>query len=264
VSQLHDQLAAAAASHRGAISVLAQFVDKTHNLLLQQPHLRDPSEAAQFLRLSPALLSTLSPDKLTEYQKSIEQVIQQEHVRQERIKTITQEFPGLLMRMALIYRVALFDAFLSDVQLCVLTVRPELLRDRERHLTYTEIVEAMTQGRLIDVMAESTVTSIDRHSIKDQLKKMGKRLQTEFKVEEEVQNRITEVIARRNIFTHANGIVDSAYLKLVPDSPHTIGTKLEVSYPYWMDGHQLLRQVCDQLLQSLFARHCAGVAAPTV
>jgi hypothetical protein len=100
VSQLHEQLATAALSHGEAIAVLAQFVEKTRTLLLQHSlQLRHPFEATRFLRLSPALLSTLSPERIAEYQKSIKDVEQQERERQERIMSITGEFPGLLMRM---------------------------------------------------------------------------------------------------------------------------------------------------------------------
>jgi hypothetical protein len=113
-------------------------------------------------------------------------------------------------------------------------------------------------------MAESIVTSIDRRSIGEQLKKIGNRLQIGFRLEEEAQKSLTELIARRNIFTHANGIVNSAYQSLVPESPFPLGKQLDVTYEYWMKGLQLLHTVCNQLLESIFGRHCQGIAAPTV
>jgi hypothetical protein len=265
MAALHDQLAATATSHRDAIDVLAQFVDRTNELLIAHgPQLRDPNEAARFLRLSPALRSTQTPEEIAKDQQFIDEVIQQERDRQERIKGITQEFPGLLLRMALIYRVAVFDAFLTDIQLCVLTQIPGLLKNNDQKLTYTEIVEATMQNRLTEVMAEKVVRGIGRNSIAEQLTKLSRRLQAGFQIAPQDEETLTELIARRNLFTHANGIVDDTYRSLVPNTPFTNGTQLDVTYKYWSDSHQLLQAVCNQLLQAIFGKHCPGIPAATV
>jgi hypothetical protein len=265
VSDIHKLLADAATSHRDSVSVLVQFVQKTHALLQQRPALRDPTEAGRYLRPSPVLLSTMQPEEITKLQESVEELIQQERERQEQIVSAAQEFPGLLMRMSLIYRVALFDAFISDVQFCVLSDRPELLKNKDRKMSYAQIVDALLQQRLIDVMTEVTVSGIERHPFDEQFRKIAGCLQIDgAKMEETTLKSVTELMARRNIFTHANGIVNSAYRSLVPDSAFPIGTKLDVSYEYWMKGDQLLRAVCDQLLRSIFVRYCQGVSAPTI
>jgi len=219
-------------------------------------HLPDIAEITSHARLSPALQSTMTLEELAEYQESLARIEAEMREHQEFLRTVNQQLPNLLMRMALIYRVALFDAFMSDVQRTVLTARPELLKNDDRKLTYAEIIDQTLENRLVEFMAESTVTSIDRHSIDDQLAKIRNRLQIGFKLDQTVQKQLTEVIARRNIFTHANGIVNGAYLSLVPDSPYSRGTQLEVTYQYWIAGHDLLRTVCTRLLESILARHC--------
>lgn len=147
--ELHELLGSAATSHRESISVLVGFVEQTRSLLMQgSPRLPDPNEAARFLRLPASLLSTLSPNEIAAHQQSVRDAIREETERQSQVRRVTQEFPALLMRMALIYRVALFDAFVSDVQLCVLTKLPELLKNDDRKLTFTVIVEAIAENRL--------------------------------------------------------------------------------------------------------------------
>jgi hypothetical protein len=223
---------------------------------VRPPDISELTDLTRHARLSPALQATLTPSELAEYREGLARLEAEMRDHREFLRTVNHQLPNLLMRMALIYRVALFDAFLSDVQRIVLTARPELLKNDDRKLTYAQIIDQTLENRLIESMAESTVTSIDRHSSDEQFAKIRNRLQIGFNPDETVQKQLTEIIARRNVFTHANGIVNSAYLNLVPDSPFPRGTQLEVDYQYWIDGHDLLRTICTRLLEAILARHC--------
>src|SRR4051812_45844130 len=111
---LDARLTTAATAHKSAIEILAQFVDTVNNSLVRDiPQFRDPNEAGKFLRLSPALASTQTPEQLAETQRVIDELIQRERERQQHIREIGREFPGVLFRTSLIYRVALFDAFFT-------------------------------------------------------------------------------------------------------------------------------------------------------
>jgi hypothetical protein len=126
-------------------------------------------------------------------------------------------------------------------------------------------VEAMKQNRLIEVMAEQIADGVGRrNAIADQLAKLASRLEVGFKLEPKDSEPLTELIARRNLFTHANGIVDSAYRTMVPGTPHQLGDKLDVTYQYWNEAQLLLRLVSTQLLLAIFGRYFPKLAVPTV
>jgi hypothetical protein len=45
----------------------------------------------------------------------------------------------------------------------------------------------------------------------------------------------TEILARRNLFAHANGIVNDEYKRLVPKSSSSVGDEPTVEYAYWCE-----------------------------
>jgi hypothetical protein len=266
MSELRLQLVDLALSHSMAVSTLERFIQQVHTSLIRD---RPPAPFAdgdplKHARLSPALLSTLTPEQSEKYWTDLREADAQIRGFREEVEKANLAFPDLLMRMSLIYRVALFDAFLSDLQLRVLTAFPTLLRDDQRSLTYDKIIDRVTEGRLVEFMAEQTVSSLDRRPIGKQLEKIRNRLLIGFTLEDDLAKEVTEIMARRNVFTHANGIVNDAYLSLVRDSQHPLGTPLNVTYAYWARADQLLRMICNELLGATFGKHCNGTAPPRI
>ena len=95
--------------------------------------------------------------------------------RFEDIQKLTEGYEGLLYRMALIYRVALYDAFIPDLMLAVFLTQTNILKS-SKTLTHEEIIEHSEKGTLIAFMADKVITpfsyaSVDKQAewIKDKL-----------------------------------------------------------------------------------------------
>jgi hypothetical protein len=147
-------------------------------------------------------------------------------------REMKKKLPGTLLEMAFIYRVALYDAFMPDLARVVLASRPRLLKT-EKAITHREIIEQASLESLIDLMAEREVEGLTRGSLKDQRKWLTKHLHVDPFPHDDIYGEMQELVARRNLFVHANGIVNQSYLSLVGDSPHKVGERLFVDDEYW-------------------------------
>jgi hypothetical protein len=147
-------------------------------------------------------------------------------------REMRNKLPGTLLEMAFIYRVALYDAFIPDLARVVLVSRPMLLKSK-KVLTHQEIIEQGSLESLIELMAEKEVEGLTRGSLKDQRKWINDHLSVESFPQEDLYQAMLELVARRNLFVHANGIVNQSYISLVGDTPHYMGERLSIDDEYW-------------------------------
>ncbi|MGN6815758.1 MAG: hypothetical protein ACTHK3_06700 [Solirubrobacterales bacterium] len=57
-------------------------------------------------------------------------------------------YPGMLSEMSLIYLIASFEAFMSDLLYVLFTARPEILKS-SKHVTVAEVVDAESREALV-------------------------------------------------------------------------------------------------------------------
>lgn len=85
----------------------------------------------------------------------------------EELEHLKRRFPELLLEMAFIYRVALFDALLPDVLNAVLVSRPDMLRS-DKKLSHEKILDCPDMPSLIAIMAQKELQSVSYQSTSDQ------------------------------------------------------------------------------------------------
>jgi hypothetical protein len=143
-----------------------------------------------------------------------------------------KRYPEILYEMAFIYRIALFDAYLSDVLLALLCSHPEMLKSKKT-LTHEEVIDAPDKGSLIRLMADKALSSVSRESITGMSDWIRAHMNIELFNTDQQRETVVELMARRNLFVHANGFVNSQYLSAVPDSTAKSGERLFVDDAYW-------------------------------
>jgi hypothetical protein len=173
----------------------------------------------------------------------------------EDLEHIKVRFPELLLEMAFIYRVALFDALLPDLLNAVLVSRPEMLRS-DKKLSHEQILDCTDMPSLIALMVQKELQSVSYQSISDQQSWMRKHLGIELFDDQDECNQMIELTARRNLFVHANGFVNERYKTLIPTSSYIVGERLLVTEEYWAASDEILQTVSDHLLHEIHRKFC--------
>jgi hypothetical protein len=163
-----------------------------------------------------------------------------------------EKFPGLLLEMALIYRVALFDALTTDVLTAVFASQPEQLASEERKLTYKDIIDLHKANRLYEHMAQMKLDGFSNDGIRKQVASIRKWFGIDLASNEDELDQLAGFIAIRNLLVHSNGIVDRKFLKQVQAASFEEGDRVVVT-----DGE--LEQA-DKLLAGASSALCVEIA----
>jgi hypothetical protein len=239
--------------HRKSVDALRVFVDDIHAGILAKAADRDAT-AGFFMdhAVTPgviaAVMNDAPPPDSVESRKFVERIQELAHMQ--------KRFPGLLLEMAFIYRVALFDAFLPDIIRLLLIRKPQMLKSRKQ-LSHQEILEHSDFTSLIELMADKELQDFGRGSIKEQSRWVRDHLGLEMVSSQNQLEQATELIARRNLFVHANGCVDLNYLKAASQGEVNFGVRLDVHTSYWGESDRCLTEVGDQLLDGILSKFCA-------
>jgi hypothetical protein len=171
---------------------------------------------------------------------------------------LLQSYPGLLYRMAFIYLVALFDAFLADVFQLVLVARPQALRSKKQ-LTYEKILEFSSHEDLVRYLVQRELHELAYQSIRDQFSYYESRFNVSLAKSGVPIEVLTEIRAARNVLVHNNGIVNHIYLELVHEAKYNLNDQLVISLEYWKQAEESLKTVAAHVHGSLrdkFASPC--------
>lgn len=159
-----------------------------------------------------ATLSKLKDESVTEVTEALEEALKPAW--------------GKLADMALIYLIAMFEAFLGDLIRTVVRLRPEMLKSGKQ-VTAEDVVQADSKDDLIAMLAEREVDSLRKRSFADTIDRLRERFGLDVADASVDTDRLVEFHARRNILVHAGGKVDEAYLRLAPESELEVGERIE-------------------------------------
>jgi hypothetical protein len=130
--------------------------------------------------------------------------------RLDRISAASRTIP----RSFLTSIVSHYDAFLGALLRSLFYLRPELLNASERQLTFKELTEFSSLDEAREYLVEKEVESVVRNSHDDQFKWMENRFKVELRKDLPSWPTFIEVMERRNLFVHSNGVVSTQYLRV--------------------------------------------------
>ena len=251
---LRDRLKSIADSHASAVIALDLFFfETTRNMDASEERLSGLREMVA------QELGDL-PDGFP-YSKDQIRVTLQNMLRREQVAVT---FPGLLMRMAFIYRVALFDAFFMDLLQAIMANQPNLLKDGKKTLTHREAIELSETGSLLEYIAQKELHDFSYASVQEQSDWIDKKFNIPLLPDEDMARQVSEVMARRNLLVHANGIVNRKYLSIVKDSNFSVGDQLSVDKKYYYDCHTTLFAIATYIFEALSKKFCGEVLILTL
>jgi len=207
---LQDKLDFIAQGHNRSVHGLQLFVDEMKKGMVES---RDHVSAlAQNLRTIVKIVGV--GGEVTVRESTEDPSVSLDHGFLERtvqdLEHIHLRFPEMLFEMAFIYRVALFDALVPDVLSAVLISRPDMLRS-DKKLSHQQILDCPDMPSLIALMAQKELQSVSYQSISDQRAWVRRHLGIELFEHQDQCDQMIELTARRNLFVHANGLVNERY-----------------------------------------------------
>lgn len=152
----------------------------------------------------------------------------------------------LLRRSALIALVSSFEILESDLIYGYYSRIPNAFPKPEDHLI--SLAQLRDLGDINEVekyLISKEAENVIRDSLNKQLKYFSQRLNIDLKPLNDYQDELTEIVQRRNLFVHNDGIVNAIYLAQTPQK-YLRGKKIEkgrclkVSYKYLMQAIELV------------------------
>ncbi|BCL33896.1 hypothetical protein NSMS1_03430 [Nostoc sp. MS1] len=163
------------------------------------------------------------------------------------------EYPRLLVGMAFIYLVALFDAFLTDAFAAVLIERPEALKSKKQ-LTYDKILELQQKGELVEFMARREINELSYKSMADQSDYYKAKFNINLADSGVYLAALIEIRARRNLLVHNNGVVNDIYIEAVKQTKYNLGDRVEITFDYWNKCKERLNSVANFVHKSIIEK----------
>ena len=174
---------------------------------------------------------------------------------------IITAFPQLLMKMGFIYLVAIFDAFLSDIFTSVFIHRPESLKSKKQ-LTYEQILDLQQSGNLISFLAHREINELSYKSITDQANYYNSKFGIDLSSSGVAIGILAEIRARRNLLVHNNGVVNETYLRVIDQTPYSVGETIEITFEYWKESQKHLDTVASFVWGSILDKFGESYETP--
>lgn len=162
--------------------------------------------------------------------------------------------PELILEMAFVYACALWDALYVDAIAHVMVSTPEALASSKRQMSYETILGARSWDALVRTIIQREVNELGYKSVVEQIDFVSEKLGATIEKPKIDTDTLTEIHARRNLFVHNSGIVNSIYTSLVPVSEFAIGTKAVITAAYWDVATEQLNTAALALISALLKK----------
>ncbi|MER8994740.1 hypothetical protein [Mesorhizobium sp. M0678] len=132
-------------------------------------------------------------------------------VRRKSAQLVSKQVP----KMLLIGIVGSLDHYLAQIMKEILKKFPAMISDSDKTISVRDIFKSGSLEEFKDFLLDREIESVTRSSFEDQIDWIEKRLNIARKINDDYANWLSliEVIERRNLFAHANGLVNDIYIK---------------------------------------------------
>lgn len=148
-----------------------------------------------------------------------------------------------------------FDIMLSDIVSEIIKTKPEILNSSERTIEYAELYAFDSLEDVKRHFSEKFVESLIRRSRSDQFSWFAQTLKIPMTKDLKSWPEFIEINERRNLLTHTDGVVSSAYIKNCSDAgfrvPNDVkvGSKLNSGLSYFERANSIFFEIGIKLIQ---------------
>ncbi|NCP61454.1 MAG: hypothetical protein GW839_14300 [Flavobacteriales bacterium] len=163
----------------------------------------------------------------------------------------------IIKRNFLVSIVSQFDTYVSDLIKAIFEVRPEIIQNSEKQLTFSELSKFATIQEAQDYIIEKEIETVLRESYTEQFKWFENKLKIQLRKDLPIWQTFIEITQRRNLFVHNDGKISTQYLNVCKehnvqiDDKLKVGDELDVGLKYFDKSFKCLFEIGVKLNQVL-------------
>ena len=215
------------------------------------------------------------PQEAVDYIKNIDDFVQEIEHDEDKIslynylpKDVKKEYQKfearekqkeILYRGSLLLVVTYFENLIASVLRENFAKYPRRIELSEKSVSYKMLTEVNDIEEIKDILIDQEVTNKMYESILDWKNYFQKNIKLKLKAWEEDFDILQEIIARRNLYVHNNGIINNIYIKLIHDvSKYSIGEELSIDREYIDDAVNIIEYLGMSLLIEVWLKECSN------
>lgn len=215
------------------------------------------------------------PQEAVDYMKNIENLVLEIECSGNKIslynylpKDIKKEYQKfearekqkeILYRGSLLLVVTYFENLIASVLRGNFAKYPQRIALNEKSVSYKMLTEVNNIEEIKDILIDQEVTNKMYESLLDWKNYFQKNIKLELKAWEEKFDILQEIIARRNLYVHNNGIINNIYIKLIHDvSKYSMGEELSIDREYIDDAVNIIEYLGMSLLIEAWLKECSN------
>lgn len=171
---------------------------------------------------------------------------------------IAQSALPLSHRGLFLMLISKWDAFMGGILRCTYSMKPEILENSERSISFVELREIGSIEVARERIVEEEVGAVLRESHIAHFNYLEKRLGIKLRSNLDVWPTFVEITQRRHLIAHTDSRVTTQYLKICSDEKvalgpgTTVGRRLGVSPSYFLEACDVLTELAVKLCQVLW------------
>jgi hypothetical protein len=197
-----------------------------------------------------------SDDQHEVYRLSIEKYPSYDSINQKRknATSLGKQIP----KMMVLGVVSSFEHHISKLLKEILNSRPEIINSKLIEITLKDLSDFDSIDSMKSHYIDSQIESVMRESFSKQIDTVEKYLAIKSPIKNTYPGweDLIELFERRNLFAHADGVVNKIYIGNVPATKHSLGQALDVSPRYFSDSIVNLFEFGVKLIFVAWRREC--------
>ncbi|MCG9910521.1 MAG: hypothetical protein MH137_04390 [Flavobacteriales bacterium] len=161
----------------------------------------------------------------------------------------------IIKRNFLVSIISQFDTYVSDLIKAIFEVRPEIIQNSEKQLTFSELNRFKSIQDAQDYIIEKEIETVLRESYTEQFKWFENKLKIQLRKDLSIWETFIEITQRRNLFVHNDGKISTQYLNVCKennvqlDDKLKVGDELDVGLKYFDKSFKCLFEIGVKLNQ---------------
>jgi len=140
----------------------------------------------------------------------------------------------IIPRSFLVSLVSQYDAYVGSLVKELLNAKPEILSDSDRQLTFSQLKEFSSFEDAQNYIIEKEIDALLRKSHSEQIEWISNKFKIKIEPDKKLWSSFIELMERRNIFVHADGIVTNQYMTVCEQHKVEFNEELEVGKKLWV------------------------------
>lgn len=248
-----------------------KVIDEDDDFIAAMIYMVTKSQADGVILSEEMRLSGNAPETAINCVKNFEDIVQEMEMDGKKIpdflpKNIRKEYRDyevkekqkeILYRGSLLLVVTYFENLIASVMRVCFSKYPQRISLDEKSVSYKMLTEVNSVEDIKNILIDQEVTNKMYESLLDWKKYFQKNIKLNLRAWDENIEIVQEIIARRNLYVHNNGVINNIYANLVKGiSKDLIGSDLSINRKYIDDAIDLIEYLGMALIIEIWITEC--------